>query len=190
MPHLDTESLRIAFIETGAQHGNPVLFLHGWPDDASTWEAVVSRLASNRLRMVIPTLRGFGATTFKSEDLPRTANSAVLAMDAIALMDGLGIERFSAVGHDWGSNIAEALAIGWPERVDRIALLSSMPRMGGLQLPPFSQAQRYWYHWFMATKRGAEAIAKDRNGFAHLHWQNWAPDGWFDEATFERVSHP
>ncbi len=54
--------------------------------------------------------------------------------------------------------------------------------------PPFWQAQLDWYHWFMATKRGADAIAKDRSGFAYLHWVNWWPDGWFDEATFEAVA--
>jgi hypothetical protein len=53
---------------------------------------------------------------------------------------------------------------------------------------PFSQAQRYWYHWFMATKRGAKAIADDRKSFTRLQWENWGPDGWFDERTFEHVS--
>jgi len=51
-------------------------------------------------------------------------------MDAIDLLDRLRVERFSVVGHDWGSSIAEALAIGWPDRVERMALLSSLPRMG------------------------------------------------------------
>ncbi|MEG8025923.1 hypothetical protein QP162_19090 [Sphingomonas aurantiaca] len=54
--------------------------------------------------------------------------------------------------------------------------------------PPFAQAQRQWYHWFMATARGAQAVRDDRTGFAHIHWENWAPPGWFDEATFQRVA--
>jgi len=188
MPHLDTEDLRIEFIETGAQHGYPVIFLHAWPDDASTWSEVMSRFEGRRLRMIVPTLRGFGKTVFTRHDAARTANSAILAMDAIALMDGLGIEKFSAVGHDWGSNIVEALAIGWPQRVEKIAMLSSLPRMGGIKTPPFWHAQLYWYQWFMATDRGADAIDKDRKGFARLQWQNWGPDGWFDDATFNQVA--
>lgn len=188
MPHVDTRDLSITFNETGAQHGRPVLLLHGWPDDATTWDAVTSRLQERDLRMITPYLRGFGPTVFRNKDALRTANGAVLAMDTIALMDGLGIERFSVVGHDWGSNIAEALAIGWPERVERMALLSSLPRMGGFKTPSFRQAQRYWYHWFMATKRGAAAIENDPHGFAHIQWENWSPDGWFDEATFDAVS--
>lgn len=188
MPHLQTEHLEISFVETGAQHGNAVLMLHGWPDDATTWNAVVDRMKNQHLRFVIPYLRGFGPTAFRDNNAHRTANGGILAMDAIALMDGLGIEKFSVVGHDWGSHVAECLAIGWPDRVDRIALLSSTPRMGGLRTPPFKQAQVYWYQWFMATKRGAVAIDQDRRGYARLQWENWAPDGWFDEATFNEVA--
>lgn len=188
MAHLDTQDLHITFNETGTRHGHPVLLLHGWPDDASTWQGVSSRLQGRHLRLIAPFLRGFGPTLFRNNEARRTANGAVLAMDAIALMDGLGIERFSVVGHDWGSHIAECLAIGWPDRVTRIAQLSSMPRMGGLLTPPFRQSQLYWYQWFMATKRGARAIAEDPKGFARIQWENWSPEGWFDEATFEAVA--
>lgn len=188
MPHVDTNKVRISFIESGAKHGRPVLLLHGWPDDASTWDDVSSRLADRGLRLIAPYLRGFGGSVFRNEDALRTANSGILAMDAIALMDGLGIDTFSVVGHDWGAGIAEGLAVGWPQRVEKMALLSSLPRMGGLKTPSFRQAQRYWYHWFMATKRGAEAIAKDPHGFARIQWENWGPEGWFDDATFDAVS--
>jgi len=188
MPHISTEDLHISYIESGPKDGWPVLLLHGWPDDASTWAAVSSLLADRDLRLIAPYLRGFGSSVFRSPDTLRTANGAVLAMDAIALMDSLEIENFSVVGHDWGSNIAEGLAIGWPQRVERMALLSSLPRMGGLKTPSFKQAQRYWYHWFMATKRGGEAIAADPSGFARIQWENWSPDGWFDGATFDAVA--
>ena len=112
----------------------------------------------------------------------------MLALDAIALMDALGIERFSVAGHDWGSNAAEALAVGWPKRVERLAMLSTPPRLGGIPTPPFEQCQRQWYHWFQATDRGAEAVRADPKGFAHIMWLNWSPPGWFDEATFARTS--
>ncbi len=188
MPHVDTDNLRIGFIESGDKHGRPVLLLHGWPDDASTWESVSERLVGRGLRLIAPYLRGFGSSIFRNKDALRTANSGILAMDAIALMDSLGIETFSVVGHDWGAGVAEGLAVGWPQRVDKIALLSSLPRMGGLKTPSFKQAQRYWYHWFMATKRGAEGVASDPHGFARIQWDNWGPEGWFDESTFNAVS--
>ncbi len=187
MPTISTEHLHIDYADHGDPAGTPVLLLHGWPDDASTWDAVVPALTAAGLRVIVPSLRGFGATTFIG-DAARTGDSAVLALDAIALMDALGIDRFMVAGHDWGANAAEALAVGWPDRVERLAMLSTPPRLGGMPTPPFEQAQRQWYHWFMATARGAQAVRDDRPGFAHIHWRNWSPSGWFDEETFDRVA--
>jgi pimeloyl-ACP methyl ester carboxylesterase len=188
MASITAGDLEISYDEQGSADRGVVLLLHGWPDDASTWNGVAPALAATGRRTIMPTLRGFGDTRFSSGTAPRTGNSGILAMDAIALMDALRVERFSVVGHDWGSNIAEALAVGWPDRVERIALLSTPPRLGGMPTPPFRQAQRYWYHWFMATRRGAEAVRADPHGFAHIMWENWAPPGWFDEATFKKVA--
>jgi len=189
MPLIQTDDLHIEYCEHGGvDGGSAVLLLHGWPDDASTWDGVVPALVAAGHRVVVPSLRGFGATRFRTNAAPRTGNSGILAMDAVALMDALAIGRFAVVGHDWGSNIAEALAVGWPDRVERIAMLSTPPRLGGMKTPPFWHAQRQWYHWFMATERGAEAVRDDRRGFAHIHWTNWSPPGWFDEATFARVA--
>lgn len=143
MPHVDTENLRISFVESGSKHGRPVLLLHGWPDDASTWEVVSKHLQNRNMMPIAPYLRGIGPSVFQNPDALRTANGAILAMDAIALMNALGVDTFSVVGHDWGSNIAEGLAVGWPQRVERMALISSLPRMGGLKTPSFRQAQRY-----------------------------------------------
>jgi hypothetical protein len=44
----------------------------------------------------------------------------------------------------------------------------------------------YWHHWFQATKRGTEAIARDPKGFARIMWDTWSPPGWFDERTFSQ----
>lgn len=188
MPTAQTEDLDIAYESAGPAGGPPVLLLHGWPDDASTWDEVGTALRDAGFRTIVPTLRGFGGTCFRTDNAPRTGNSAIHAMDMIALMDTLGIERFAVAGHDWGSNIAEALAVGWPDRIQRLAMLATPPRLGGMPTPPFHQAQRYWYHWFMATERGAEAVRADRRGFARIHWEDWAPKGWFDEATFAEVA--
>ncbi len=188
MPSIVTDDLDIAFVDQGPGDAPVALLLHGWPDDAGTWDAVAARLNAAGLRTIVPSLRGFGDTRFRDPESPRTGNSAILALDAIALMDALDVERFMVAGHDWGSNIAEALAVGWPERVQRIALLSSMPRLGGVPTPPFDQAQRDWYHWFMATGRGAQAVRDDPRGFARIMWQNWSPPGWFTEALFARTA--
>lgn len=188
MPTIAAGDLDLAYAVAGPGDGPPVLLLHGWPDDASTWDGVVPALAAAGQRVIVPTLRGFGATRFRDPAAPRTGNSAIHAMDMIALLDALGIGRFAVVGHDWGSNIAEALAVGWPDRVERLTMLATPPRLGGMPTPGFDQAQRYWYHWFMANARGEEAVRHDPHGFAHVHWVNWAPLGWFDETTFRSVA--
>jgi pimeloyl-ACP methyl ester carboxylesterase len=188
VPVIDAGDLAIAYREQGAGERTPVLLLHGWPDDASTWDQVAPAIAAADRRVIVPTLRGFGDTRFLDDATPRTGNSAIHAIDMISLMDALGVERFAVVGHDWGSNIAEALAVGWPERVERIAMLSTPARLGGMPTPSFEQAQLYWYHWFMATARGEQAVRADPHGFGHIHWVSWAPPGWFDEATFARVA--
>ena len=188
MPMVTVADLDVAYAVAGPEHGPVVFLLHGWPDDASTWDGVAGDLAEAGFRTIAPSLRGFGETRFRSESAPRTGDTGVLAMDAIGLMDALGVDRFAVVGHDWGSNIAEALAVGWPQRIERLTMISTSPRLGGLPTPPFWQAQLDWYHWFMATPRGAQALREDRRGFAHLHWVNWGPPGWFDETTFARVA--
>jgi len=188
MDRIRAGDLDIACDVEGPENGRPVLLIHGWPDDASTWERVAGSLRETGFRTIVPTLRGFGETRFVDPATLRTGNSAVLAIDLIGLMDALGIERFMVAGHDWGSNTAEALAVGWPDRVEKMAMLSTPPRLGGMPTPSFWHAELEWYHWFMATERGAKAIEEDRRGFAHRHWVNWAPEGWFDEPTFERVA--
>ena len=188
MKTITAGDLSIAYHDDGPRDGPVVLLLHGWPDDPSTWDEVKPALHAAGLRTIAPALRGFGQTRFATSEAPRTGNSAIHAIDQIALIDALGIERFSVAGHDWGSNIAEALAVGWPDRVERIAMLATPPRLGGMPTPPFWHAQLQWYHWFMATARGAAAIAEDRRGFAERHWRNWGSPGWYDEATFSRVA--
>ncbi|RZI76859.1 MAG: alpha/beta hydrolase [Pseudomonas sp.] len=188
MASIQTDDLDIEFEDAGPHDAPVVVLLHGWPDDRSSWAEAARTLNAHGLRTITPSLRGFGDTRFRTDAAPRTGNSAMLALDAIALMDALGIERFSVAGHDWGANAAEALAVGWPERIERLALLATPPRLGGMPTPPFEQAQRQWYHWFMATERGARAVRDDPHGFAHIHWVNWSPQGWFTEDTFERVA--
>ena len=188
MPSVATDQLEIAYAEGGPADGPPVLLLHGWPDDASTWDKIAGRLNATGFRTLAPSLRGFGETRFRSSGARRTGNSGMLALDAMAFMDALKVRRFGVAGHDWGSNTAEAMAVGWPKRVRRLAMLSSPPRLGGLATPSFEHAQLEWYHWFQATERGAQAVRDDPRGFARIMWLNWSPTGWFDEHTFERVA--
>lgn len=183
-----TTLLNIAYHEAGAKDNPVVLLLHGWPDDATTWEKVMPELMAEGYRVIAPYFRGFGKTKFKNPNAPRTGNTGIHALDMINLMDSLNIDTASVIGHDWGANVAEYLAVNWPDRVKSLAMISSTPRLGGMPTPSFEQALLDWYHWFQATKRGQQAVKDDPIGFAHLMWVNWSPKGWFDEEKFQQVA--
>jgi pimeloyl-ACP methyl ester carboxylesterase len=188
MSTVKTSKLKIAYETAGPVDGPALLLLHGWPDDATTWDDVRPPLVAAGFRVIVPTLRGFGATRFLDDSTERSGNTAILAIDAIEMLDALGVKDFQVAGHDWGSNVAEMLAVGWPDRVGRIAMLSTPSRLGGLKTPPFWHARLQWYHWFQATQRGIEAVHDDPKGFARIMWDTWSPPGWFEAATFDRVA--
>jgi pimeloyl-ACP methyl ester carboxylesterase len=90
--------------------------LHGWPYDIHSYLEVAPRLASAGYRVIVPYLRGFGATRFLSGKTFRNGQQAALATDAIALMDALRIEKAILAGYDWGARTANIVAALWPAR--------------------------------------------------------------------------
>ena len=120
----DTPTLRIAYLAGGPADGRPVLLLHGWPDDATTWNAIVPALHAAGCRTYRPWLRGFGATRFHSDTTTRTGEAAALAQDAIDFADAMGLDRFAVAGHDWGARTAYFMACTRPQRIERFAALS------------------------------------------------------------------
>jgi pimeloyl-ACP methyl ester carboxylesterase len=186
--HLRTSLLDIAYETAGPEHGHPVLLFHGWPDDVRTYDGIVPALHAAGFRTFVPWLRGFGPTRFLSEASPRSGQIAAMAQDALDFADGLGLDRFSIVGHDWGARIAYFLAAVVPSRVPRMVTLSLGWDPGPLNTPPFDQARRFWYQWFMATDRGAAAVKANPVAFARFQWDTWSPPGWFDDATFETTA--
>jgi len=187
MPTLRTSLLDVAYRDDGPANAPVVLLLHGWPDDASTWDGVAPVLNAAGLRTLVPTLRGVGETRFLSPETRRSGNTAMLALDVIEFLDALGVQTFAVAGHDWGATLAEMLAVGWPERVQRMAILSTPPRLGGLTTT-FRHARLQWYQWFQATRRGEQAVRDDPRGVARIMWETWSPPGWFDAETFDRVA--
>jgi pimeloyl-ACP methyl ester carboxylesterase len=134
---------------------------------------------------IVPYLRGFGPTRFRSPDTPRIGTGVALAQDAIDLADALDLDRFAVVGHDWGARIAYTLAALFPKRVTAVAAmaLGYQPR-GVFRVPEFAQSKRFWYQWFMCIEEGANAVQKDPISFARIQWETWSPPGWFDEREF------
>src|SRR4051794_19794308 len=83
--------LDVGHVEVGPGHGQAVLLLHGWPYDIHSFEEVAPALADAGYRVVVPYLRGYGTTRFLSDDTNRNGQQAALAVDAIALMNALGM---------------------------------------------------------------------------------------------------
>jgi pimeloyl-ACP methyl ester carboxylesterase len=186
MNTITTDILNIAYETGGPQNGLPVLLLHGWPDDVRGWRGLIPHLDYAERNWVAPWLRGFGPTTFLSENTIRDGSAVALAQDAIALADHFGWTKFSVVGHDWGARVAYTLAALFPERLSSIIALALSYSPGGrFPIPPFEQCRLWWYQWFMTTDRGGEAVRADPKSFARQQWNTWSPPGWFDPAEFE-----
>jgi pimeloyl-ACP methyl ester carboxylesterase len=184
-----TELLNIACEMEGASLGPAVFLLHGWPDAPAGWKQVASTLQERGFRTVTPYLRGSYPTEFRSKATPRFAGAVAMAQDVIDLADGLGIERFAVVGHDWGARIAYTLAALVPERIRAITTLALayQPR-GEFHLGSFVQSKHFWYQFFQCTPSGAEAVRRDPVGFARIQWDTWSPPGWFAEEDFKVAS--
>lgn len=119
-----TDLLDLAYAEAGPADGPPVILLHGWPYDIHTYVDVAPLLAARGHRVIVPYLRGYGATRFLSADTLRNGQPAALALDAVALMDALRIDRAILGGCDWGARTADIVAALWPERVKGLVAVS------------------------------------------------------------------
>ena len=106
----------------GPEDGEPILFLHGFPESHRTWRAVVPALA-REFRVVAPDQRGFGASD-KPEGVENYRTDRILE-DLIALADALGLERFTLVGHDWGGAVAWLAALRYPDRLSRLVIVNA-----------------------------------------------------------------
>jgi pimeloyl-ACP methyl ester carboxylesterase len=185
---VDTPLLRIAYRTGGDKHAPPLLLLHGWPDDASTFDGVALALQQAGWRTFAPWLRGCGETRFRSASTPRSGEIAALAQDVLDFAAALQLPRFAVVGHDWGARAAYLLAAVEPERISACAALSVPFEPGVPATPALRQAQAFWYQWFLATERGAEVLRRSGKAFARYQWQSWSPPGWFDDVTFDQVA--
>ena len=184
-----TDLLAIAYAEYGPAAGPVVVLLHGWPYDIHAFEAVAPALAAKGYRVIVPYLRGYGATRFLSATTRRNGEPAALAVDTVALMDALGIRSAILGGFDWGARSADIIAALWPERVRGLVAVSGYligsQAAGRRPLPPEAELQ-WWYQFYFATERGRAGYETYRREFSRLIWRIASPRWGFDDATFER----
>src|ERR1700722_9311460 len=191
LKQIDAGLLNVGYAEAGPADGPAVLLLHGWPYDIHSFVDAAPLLASAGYRVIVPYLRGYGSTRFLSSETVRNGQQSVVALDIIALMDALKIEKATLGGFDWGARTADIIAALWPERCNALVSVSGYligsQEAGKAPLPPEAEVQ-WWYQFYFATERGRIGYDKNRRDFAKLIWQLASPRWDFDDATFDRTA--
>ncbi|MFG2166070.1 alpha/beta fold hydrolase [Micromonospora chersina] len=186
---VDAGVLNVGYVDAGPPDGPVVLLLHGWPYDIHSFAEVVPRLAAAGHRVLVPHLRGYGTTRFRSDDTMRNGQPAALALDAVAFLDALGVPKATLAGFDWGARTADIIAALWPERCQGLVSVSgyliASQESGRAPLPPPAELS-WWYQFYFATDRGRDGYAKNLDGFAKLIWRTASPKWAFDDETFNR----
>jgi pimeloyl-ACP methyl ester carboxylesterase len=181
--------LNVGYAEAGPASGPPVVLLHGWPYDIHSFVDVTALLAAKGYRVIVPYLRGYGTTRFLSDTTFRNGQQSVVALDIIALMDALKIQKAIIAGFDWGARTADIMAVLWPERCKAIVSVSGYligsPASNKQPLPPKAELA-WWYQFYFATDRGKLGYSQNTHDFNKLIWQTASPKWNFDDATYDR----
>ena len=186
---IDAGVLNVGYAEVGPANGRPVILLHGWPYDIHTYVDVAPLLASKGYRVIVPHLRGYGSTRFLKDETFRNGQQSALAIDVIALLDALKIEKAVIGGCDWGARTANIIAALWPQRTKALVSVSGYligsQQANKMPLPPSAELQ-WWYQFYFATERGRAGYEKYCRDFNKLIWKLASPKWNFDDATFDR----
>ncbi|GAA1963013.1 alpha/beta fold hydrolase [Agromyces allii] len=189
--HVETSRLDVAYFEAGPADGQPVVLLHGFPYDIHSYVEVAPMLASAGFRVIVPSLRGHGATRFLRSSEPRTGQQAALGQDVVELMDALAIPRAILAGYDWGGRAACVVAALAPERVTALVAVNGYLiqdiRASMHPLAPELEAG-FWYFFYFLTERGRLGLTRDPRGVAEVIWRRNSPDWDFGDAELHRAA--
>jgi pimeloyl-ACP methyl ester carboxylesterase len=190
LKQIDAGLLNIGYAEAGPADGPAVILLHGWPYDIHSFVEVTPILAARGYRVIVPYLRGYGATSFLSSATLRNGQQSVVGLDVIALMDALKIHQAIIAGFDWGARTAAVVATLWPERCKATVLVSGylISNRAAATVTPFAPkaALAFWYQYYFATDLGRTGYEKYLHEFNKLIWQTASPKWNFDDATYDR----
>ena len=156
---VDARGVRFHVAVAGPQDGEPLLIVHGWPQNWFTWRKVLPQL-SQTYRCYVPDLRGMGWS-----GVPQTGyDKENLASDMLALMDALGLKRVKLLAHDWGAYSGYLMTLREPERFERFVALN-MPTPWAKDpslLHTVLSAWRLFYQVVLATRLGSRIVADER----------------------------
>jgi pimeloyl-ACP methyl ester carboxylesterase len=189
--HVDAGALNIAYYEEGPADGPVAVLLHGFPYDIHSYVDVAHLLAGRGCRVIVPYLRGYGATRFLDAMTPRSGEQAAIGADLKALMDVLGIKRAVLAGYDWGGRAANVVAALWPDRcIGLVSVNSYQIQDIANAMVPLNPAREValWYQYYFQLERGRAGLAANRREIARILWRQWSPNWHFDQATFDRTA--
>ena len=186
---VETDALRIAYVEHGPADGWPVILSHGFPYDVHAFDEAASILARAGARVIAPYTRGFGPTRFVSDAVMRSGQQAARGRDIVELADALGLERPILGGFDWGGNASCVAAALWPERIGGLVSYAGYDviDVSRQRHPVAPSLERvFWYQHLFQTERGRECLTEHRRELCRMLWSEWSPGWRFDDATFAR----
>jgi pimeloyl-ACP methyl ester carboxylesterase len=177
---LATNGIELQVLDEG--HGPLVVLCHGFPELAFSWRHQVPALTDAGFRVVVPDLRGYGASSVPVE--PEAYDVVSLCGDLCGLLDALDQDQAAFVGHDWGAWLAWQLAVLHPERVRAVAALSVpfVPRAPARPLAIMRQnlGEDFYIVWFQQPGVADAALARDVRRTLTTSRQ-WTPQ-WAEEA--------
>jgi pimeloyl-ACP methyl ester carboxylesterase len=183
--------LDIGYVDLGPADGPAVVLMHGFPYDIHSYVEVAPLLAAAGYRAIVPYFRGYGSTTFLSSATPRNVDQAAFALDILALMDALGIERAILAGYDWGSRTADIIAALWPDRVVGLVSVTGylITNLAAnlLPLPPKAEND-WWYQYYFDTERGVLGLTEYRYDLGLFVWTFNSPTWKFSTATYDQTA--
>lgn len=179
-----TAVLDIAYEARGPADGRPVVLVHGFPDDARSWDRVAAELAGHGCRVIAPYLRGVGPTRFRDDSTPRSGQLGALVDDLVALLDALELPTATMAGQDWGSRAVQGVAALHPQRVEHLVTLGTygLTWDDGEGFPPPRVLHALWYQWVLMLDQwvlmldlGPALLRYARDEFCSYLWEAWSP---------------
>lgn len=184
-----TPLLDIAYELSGPPKGRPIILLHGWPDGVRTWDRILAPMHQAGWRTYVPWLRGYGNTRFIEGKTFRCGQVAALAQDVLDFAQGVGLDRFAIMGHDWGARAAYTASCLAGERITVcVAISIGWEPVGKSVALDMQQIQNYWYHWYMALDRGEALLRQHPKAFTRHIWEIWNPGYAFTDEEFEETA--
>jgi epoxide hydrolase 4 len=159
----DTAEVRIHAVAAGPRSGPLLILLHGFPEFWYSWHKQIRPLAQAGFRVVVPDQRGYNLS---SKPVPLSAYAMPhLVADVMAIADQLEAQSFFLAGHDWGAAVAWMTALGFPQRLRKLAIINvPHPRvMLHNVLTNPRQLLRSWYILFFQFPWIPEAMFAARN---------------------------